>query len=409
MRLAFVADGRSPHTRGWLQLFTESNHEVHLVSTFRCEPLSGLASYRFIPVAFSGSARGISAGQAPGGAATIGLRSAIRHWLGPLTVPWAARKLRSELRSIRPDVVHALRIPFEGMLAAAAVQDWPLVISVWGNDFTFHAGAAPGMSILTRRALVTAAGLHADCRRDVRLAHEYGFPDDRPSVVLPGSGGIDTSIFHPGRASLKEIETQLRGLLEGIPEDAPVVVNPRGFRAYIRNDTFFQAVPEILSRMPKCVFLCPSMAGESQAERWLDKLGIRESVLLLPVLSSPAMAAVYQRSWVMVSPSTHDGTPNSFLEAIACGCFPVVSNLESLREWIEDGSNGLLTSPTDPGQLASSVVRALQGKRLREQASYRNQALIEGRASRDVGARLAQALYEKVAGRYGVHLEGELC
>jgi glycosyltransferase involved in cell wall biosynthesis len=408
MRLAFIADGRSPHTRGWLRLFTQGGHEVHLVSTFRCVPLSGLASYRFIPVAFSAGARGASAGQAPGGAAAIGLRSAVRHWLGPITLPLAARKLRFELESIRPDVVHALRIPFEGMLAAAADKEWPLVVSVWGNDFTLHAGAAPGMSVLTRRTLQAAGGLHADCHRDVHLAHEWGYPEDRPSIVLPGGGGIDRSIFHPGDTGLKSIAAPVREILAGIPHEAPVVVNPRGFRAYIRNDTFFRAIPEILSRMPGSIFLCPSMAGEAQAERWLEELGIGDNVLLLPELPARAMAAVYQRSWVMVSPSIHDGTPNSFLEAIACGCFPVVADLDSLREWIEDESNGILTSAADPEHLADSVVHALQDGTLREQASQRNQALIEKRASRDVGIRLALALYEEVAGRPGIRMEGEL-
>jgi glycosyltransferase involved in cell wall biosynthesis len=135
------------------------------------------------------------------------------------------------------------------------------------------------------------------------------------------------------------------------------------------------------------------MDGERAAERWLDELGIRENVRLLPRLLAREMAAIYQRSWVMVSPSTHDGTPNSFLEAIACGCFPVVADLESLREWIEDGSNGLLTSASDPQQLAHSIVSALQNRELRHTARAANLALIEARASRAKAHELADAFY----------------
>ena len=396
MRLAFVADGRSPHARGWLDLFTDGDHEVHLISTFDCEPPAWLASYRFIPVAFSGRVRGGAAGQAPGGASAIGLRAAIRHWLGPITVPLSAARLKSELREIQPDLVHAMRIPFEGILAAAAKPDVPLVISVWGNDFTLHAGATPAMSLLTRRALRSADGVHTDCERDARLAVQWGFRQNGPQIVLPGGGGIDTRIFHPGEPDLEHLDPSLRTVLANIPPDAPVVVNPRGFRAYVRNDTFFKAIPTVLKMLPGTIFLCPALAGERAAERWLDELGIRANVRLLPGLSAREMAAIYQRAWVMVSPSTHDGTPNSFLEAIACGCFPVVADLESLREWIEEGSNGLLTSATDPQQLADSIVSALQDRELRRTARAVNLALIETRASRAMARESVDAFYRQI-------------
>jgi glycosyltransferase involved in cell wall biosynthesis len=393
MRLAFVADGRSPHARGWLDLFTGGDHEVHLISTFDCEPPARLASFRFIPVAFSGRAPGGPTGQALGGASAIGLRAAIRHWLGPITLPRAAARLKTELREIQPDIVHAMRIPFEGILAAAAKPEVPLVISVWGNDFTLHAGSTPGMSLLTRRTLRLADGLHADCERDARLSVQWGYRQNGPQIVLPGGGGIDTGIFHPGEPDLDQLDQSLAAVLANIPPDVPVVVNPRGFRAYVRSDTFFKAIPTIVKMLPGTIFFCPAMDGERAAERWLDELGIRENVRLLPRLLAREMAAIYQRSWVMVSPSTHDGTPNSFLEAIACGCFPVVADLESLREWIEDGSNGLLTSASDPQQLAHSIVSALQNRELRHTARAANLALIEARASRAKAHELADAFY----------------
>ncbi len=48
------------------------------------------------------------------------LRTALRQWLGPLTLPGAARQLRLLIDQVQPDLVHAMRIPYEGMLAALA-------------------------------------------------------------------------------------------------------------------------------------------------------------------------------------------------------------------------------------------------------------------------------------------------
>jgi glycosyltransferase involved in cell wall biosynthesis len=92
------------------------------------------------------------------------------------------------------------------------------------------------------------------------------------------------------------------------------------------------------------------------------------------------MAEVFRRSQVVVSPSIHDGTPNSLLEGMACGCFPVAGDLESIREWITSGKNGLLTDATDPQKLAASLLEAIENKNLRTQAAGLNKKMIIERA-----------------------------
>jgi glycosyltransferase involved in cell wall biosynthesis len=395
MRLAFIADGRSPIAQGWISLFTERGHEVHLLSTFRCSPIPGIASLHFIPVAFSGMGKRGERGEfhAPGGTQGIGLRSVIRHWLGPITLPRAAGTVRKILETLEVDLVHSLRIPFEGMLGASAQLQVPLVVSVWGNDFTLHARSSPGMKHHTRQALNRADALHADCKRDILLAEDWGFQPDRPTVVLPGGGGVVRDLFKPALPEMEILRPEVRKQLEGLPVDSPIVMNPRGFRAYVRNDTFFQSIPGVVERIPEAIFLCPAMAGNEEANRWIAQLKIEQSVRLLPKLSQGEMATVYRLSKVMVSPSEHDGTPNTFLEAIACGCFPVVGNLESLREWVADGENGLLIDPDDAEALAQATSRALMSAEIREQAGKINQDLIDERADRDRVAISAERFY----------------
>ena len=55
IRLLFVVDGRSPIALNWISYFVERGHEVHMVSTFICEPDLNLASLNVVPVAFSGT------------------------------------------------------------------------------------------------------------------------------------------------------------------------------------------------------------------------------------------------------------------------------------------------------------------------------------------------------------------
>ncbi|MDX9991376.1 MAG: glycosyltransferase family 4 protein [Anaerolineales bacterium] len=386
MRILFVADGRSPISLNWLHYWLEHGHQVYLASTFACTPELPLAGLRNVPVAFSqAKAAGRPASVKKGelwGARSLGLRTVIRQLLGPLTIARAAPALRRFVEETKPDLVHALRIPYEGMLAAEALAAArvPLLISVWGNDFTLHAPASPLMRHYTNLALSVADALHADCQRDIRLARAWGFAPHKPTLVTPGNGGIRADLFYPPAA----------------PQTEPLVVNPRGFRAYVRNDTFFKAIPLVLAQRPDARFVCAAMAAEPQAQKWTRQLGIESAVELLAPLPHPQMADLFRRASLVVSPAIHDGTPNSLLEALACGCFPIAGDLESIREWITPEVNGLLVDPGDPAALAAAILRGLNDPLLRQRAAQANAKIIAEQAEYNANMQKALQFYEAI-------------
>jgi glycosyltransferase involved in cell wall biosynthesis len=299
--------------------------------------------------------------------------------------------LKALVARVQPDVVHAMRIPYEGMVSAMAVNEIPLIVSVWGNDFTLHAPATPLMARYTRLAMQRTTALHTDCRRDQRLARSWGFSARKPAMVLPGGGGVRTDVFFPAG----------KGTANGAGgrPDEPGIINPRGFRPYVRNDSFFQAIPLVLDRLPNTRFFCPGMGVAplaGQAQRWVDRLGITASVELLPKLSQPELAEYFRCSLVTVSPSFHDGTPNTLLEAMACGSFPVAGDLESIREWITPGVNGLLVDPADPQALADAILLALANPRLITRAQPENLRLVSERAEYSQVMQEAEAFYRNI-------------
>jgi hypothetical protein len=383
MRLLFVADGRSPIALNWMQYFVERGDEVFLVSTFACQPDLKLGGLEIVPVAFSGVKSAQQASSRPRGglwgASTLQLRTVMRQWFGPLTISRAAQRLRGVIERVKPDLVHSMRIPYEGMLAADAAGLAPLLVSVWGNDFTLHAPSTPLMRHYTEWTLKAADALHADCQRDIRLGKQWGFAVNKPTLVTPGGGGIRTDMFYP----------------PSTPVEAPLVLNPRGFRAYVRNDVFFQSIPLVLKERPDARFVCTGMAGERQVLAWIEKLGIGFAVELLASRPHAEMAGLFRSAQVVVSPTTHDGTPNTLLEALACGCFPVAGNLESIREWITPGKNGLLVDAGDPSALAAAILRGLNETALRKQAAEQNAVIIAERAEYARNMALAAKFYEK--------------
>ncbi|MDP2778175.1 MAG: hypothetical protein Q8O48_11085, partial [Anaerolineales bacterium] len=118
MRLLFVTDARSPISQNWIRYFAERGDEIYIASTFQCEVDFSVKRLEFTPVAFSAAKKQTSR---PGSASlrTLGLRTLFRQWFGPLTIPRSAKKLRAFIQEVQPDLIHAMRIPYEGMLTAA--------------------------------------------------------------------------------------------------------------------------------------------------------------------------------------------------------------------------------------------------------------------------------------------------
>jgi glycosyltransferase involved in cell wall biosynthesis len=387
MHTLLIADGRSAITRGWLRMLSAIEGRISLVSTFPCDAPEGAELLGVLPAGFAalagGQVRITGQPAADGGAnwkrtllnTSRPLLRALRAYLAPLTLGKYQRRLAEICALAQPDLAHALRIPFEGMLAAVLPASIPLIVSIWGNDLTLHAPSSVLMAANTRRTLKRADGLLADATRDMRLAAEWGLPDSSPRLVLPGNGGLDFDLI---QTALGEMRNQTPF---DLPNGRPFVVNPRGFRpGSVHQDTFFESIPLVLKTVPDAFFVCTAMRGQPQAQGWVKKLGLENHVLLLPYLPQDDLWRLFSRSQVYLSLSSHDGTPNTFLEAAACGCFPVVGDIESLREWISDGENGLLVNPRDAQAAAEAVIRAIGDSQLREHARERNRALLAERA-----------------------------
>ena len=401
MHILLVADGRSPITRNWLRMLSGLDHTISLVSTYPYEPIPGIAHQYTLPVAFSGMSGSQVAHSASRRQARVrGLVARLRPLLlklralaAPLLLPRQQKEFLRILAEVKPDLVHALRVPFEGMLAAAAPAGIPLIVSIWGNDLTFHARTSFLMKRQTRRTLARADGLLADASRDVRLALQWGLRVDAPTAVLPGNGGLD----------MEEINRTLSLSIPHdyvLPEGRPLVVNPRGFRpGSVHQDVFFASLPRIIKEFPQAYFVCTAMQGQPQALKWVQQYQLEEHVLLLPYLDQQQLWQLFSRAQVYVSLSSHDGTPNTFLEALACGCFPVVGDIESLREWLEPERTGLLVDPQDPQAAAQAVLRALRHPELRERARQGNIRVLKERAEVQGVRREARIFYNQFSGK----------
>ncbi len=409
MKILYLADINSPIAQNWIRYFVQQHDEIEIISGHRpLAPIFPNAEIHHVPLLAgyfykysttqmslartqgkpTGKTRTLVSNNLRSLNRQLGLQAKWQSYIGPLDVLRNRARIQSIADTFKPDLIHGLRIPTEGY-AAAQIKNAPIILSLWGNDLTFYAKQSLLARRFTRGALQRAHGLHADCHRDLKLAGEYGFDTSRPMLVIPTAGGIQTRVIAP--TLLESWRQQL-----AIPADAPIVINPRGTRSYVCIQEFFEAIPIVLRAIPDTVFVCPSSRAHPLVTRLVEKLGIQNAVRLLPVVSQDDLAALFQLAEVMVSPTVHDGIPNTLLEAMANGAFPVTSDLESIREWIVPNQNGLLFDPTNTNAIANAILAGLNNHALRENARVLNQERVRAFADYDKCMGRAREFYLRV-------------
>lgn len=94
--------------------------------------------------------------------------------------------------------------------------------------------------------------------------------------------------------------------------------------------------------------------------------------------------------------SIREGQPNVLLEAMAAGLPIVATNVGGIPELVEDGVNGFLSRPKDPGLLADNLLRVLKNPQIADEMgrANRQKALDQFSFAAMVGAH--EAVFERL-------------
>jgi len=98
-------------------------------------------------------------------------------------------------------------------------------------------------------------------------------------------------------------------------------------------------------------------------------------VHMLGYLSNSSLVQLYNLAKALVFPSLYEGFGLPPLEAMACGCPVITSNVSSLPEVV--GNSGLFVDPKNPHQIASAMIRVVKDAELCE--NLKNQGILRAR------------------------------
>jgi glycosyltransferase involved in cell wall biosynthesis len=121
------------------------------------------------------------------------------------------------------------------------------------------------------------------------------------------------------------------------------------------------------------------LMGELQ--RHTAALGLTDRVRLHGRVRPDRLADLLRRSNVYVSMPVTEGVSASLLEAMACGCYPIVTNLTANRYWISQHENGTLVPIDDVAALEGALLAVWRNTEVIARAAARNRALVRDKGS----------------------------
>jgi glycosyltransferase involved in cell wall biosynthesis len=340
LKICFLSDAQSVHTARWARHFQDRGDEVTVVS-FDPGEIEGVRVVVLPPLA---SCR-------------------------PLNIILQLGRIRRLVRMLQPDILHAHYVTSYG-LAGALCRQSPFIATAWGTDVLISPEESMIYRQLVRFVLRRADLITAMAPHMTEHLVQRGYALREKILTLPF--GVDTKRFNPAQ------RTRMHTDLE------PTVVSTRHLSAAMDVDTLIRAIPRVLEARPTVGvrFLIANDGPQRRAlEALAARLGVSSFLSFIGTVGHEAMPAFLGSADLFVSTSPSDGNNISLNEAMACGAFPIASDIPANRNWLHDGENGLLYPCRDEKALADALVRALKRPEWRTAVMPENWEIIRTRAS----------------------------
>jgi glycosyltransferase involved in cell wall biosynthesis len=388
LRIAVLGDLDGIHTQSWVSYFVLRGHEVHGISYGTpLRPPEGVTVHALRPSASGRGPTPPGAGRPP----ATSLAHRLPKWSQRLAnlVRYRRAGLRKTVEEVQPDVLHGHYLVEHGFYGTSA-RFHPYVVSAWGSDVLVdptrsRMDKAIARFVLRSADLATANNRHMAREMVLNLGIERGRVQH---IVL----GVSREFMEPSEASVN---------IAPRPGHRPALLSTRSLDVPLYNvESVLRAFALARKRIAEARLV---VAGEGRLRRSLESLArdlqLGDSVSFIGQLSQEELRQRLAAADVFVSVPSSDATSVALLQAMAVGAFPIVADIPSQRELIEDGVQGLRVPPAGHEALAAGIERALRDGALRRRAAERNRVLVEEYGLLETNMAKMEAWYYRLAGR----------
>lgn len=277
------------------------------------------------------------------------------------------------------------------------IRSIPRVTSIW--DFCYSLDeASPLFHRAILEGLFTGELSEYVSFSSPRIMAEWinrGYPCER---AFSHSWGVDLARF-PEKADLSEMKDFRERF--GLNGGRKIIFSPRTPSIQANLDLLLSVLPLVNSEVPLiCLVTGHSLPRETlYLEPLLADPAVKDLVRFVPPLEIEELRLAYHLADVMISIHGNDHNPATLLEAMACGCLPLIQESGNVQYWVSDGENGFTVPSRDPDGLAAALLSALrlpESKRREWGMKNRDRIKAEADFSRTL-ARIAERDYPVVA------------
>ncbi len=240
-----------------------------------------------------------------------------------------AKVFEEYLQQIQPDVVHSFALylsctPIFSVMEKYDKLKW--IYSSWGSDLFYFQNEARYLRDI-KKILPRINFLFTDCYRDFQIAERYGF-NGHFLGVFPGPGGIDIKEIEKFKLSKEERDTILIKGFQGRSGRVIPVLKA------------LEPLKQKLQNLKIIVF-----GSDAETFDYLNKSSLKEwnNFKIIGKINQIEVFKLMGRSLIYIGNSNSDGIPNTLLEAISMGVYPIQSNPgKATEEVIHNETQGLL-------------------------------------------------------------------
>jgi glycosyltransferase involved in cell wall biosynthesis len=403
MKILFAVQASALHAARWINQFKASGCDIHvmenLVPGWGICPEFECGEFH-VPQVLP-SRKGVTSVCTFRGNHWYGLRKRFglampTAWLQEQHEDYLAKWIHRE----KPDAIHLLGlgvnwinqgVPLLRIKKRLGGFSCPLVYSSWGTDLDFF-GQDPGNQAGVRAVLGQVDVFVSECERDCRLAKDFGFRGVFGGY-FPAFGGTKLEEVNRHRLPWKSSGRRLI-LVKG--RDHASGGDPIG-RALTVMRALGRCADEIKQAGCRVAILQPDSTVTAEAHVLRATTGLE--IELLPRLPYEGLLRLMGAARVVAAMTINDGLPSILVEAMAFGALPLHSDLEPIREWVEDGKNGLLVGAEDAEATAAAIRRAVRDDDLVDCASEINGRLVAEKLEYKAVRQRAIDLYERISTR----------
>lgn len=287
--------------------------------------------------------------------------------------------IRKIIRQEKPDMVIAERTTSYGFLAALSGSKI-IAIAQQGRTDLWPEGSVlyPFKKIIQKYAFKKAHLIHA--WGPVMTIHMREIGVDMSKVlVLPK--GIDLSLFTPSSNNSTKIEA----------------IVTRSLQPEYRHDAILKSFG-ILNQ--KGIDFSLTIVGDGTRLQFLKDLAkelkIANKVIFTGRIPNTELPKLLQHSNIYISMPITEGVSASLFEAMACNCYPIVSDIPGNQSWITHRKNGQLIKIDDIEMLAQEILWSYENPDSRNQAIIRNRKFVEENANYDINMKIITDKYHEL-------------